>query len=216
MNQKPHWIYSGITIVALVSLTVSVMVMAGAAAGKQAGQVATPVPADSEVEQIRRALESDNLSEPGRRSLEEKLAMAERMAAEQAAGAQLPRREKVAPPVPASAIENQAAPIQEGIFEGSQGLVRPPTADIRNVWQGERNGILVQVFAGSLPGEPARGILLVIQANPENMGRQTEWIQAPGGAGALRIVEARESLLILAGQDGSLLAFNLDTLSFQD
>ena len=216
MNQKPHWIYGVITIVVLVGLTLAVMVMAGAAVGKQAEPVATPVPADPEVEQLRKALENDNLSEPARRSLQEKLTMAEQMAAEQAAGAQLPRREKVAPPAPASAIENLAAPIQEGIFEGSQGLVRPSTADIRNVWQGERKGILVQVFAGSLPGEPARGILLVVQVGPEDMGRQTEWIQAPDGAGALRIVEAHEASLTLAGQDGSLLTFNLETFSFQD
>ncbi len=216
MNQKPHWIYGGIMIVVLVGLAVGVLALSSAAAGKQAEQVPTPVPADSQVEQLRRALESDTLSEPARRSLQEKLAMAERMAAEQAAGAQLPRREKVAPPAPASAMANQAVPIQEGIFEGSQGLVRPSTADIRNVWQGEREGRLVQVFAGALPGEPARGILLVVQVDSGDMGRKTEWIQAPDGAGALRIVEAHEASLTLAAQDGSLLTFYLDTLSFQD
>ncbi len=216
MNPKLRWIFGGITIVALVLLAVMFMASANAAAGKQPEQAPTPIPANLQVEQMRTALQGEGLSEAARRSLQEKLAMAERMAAEQAVGAQLPRRDKVAPPLPAAALESWPAPVQEGIFEGSQGLIRPSSADIRNVWQGERNGVLLQVFAGSLPDDPAQGIVVVVQASPEEMGRKTEWIRPPVETGALQIIEARESLLIMTGQDGTSLTFNLDTLSFQD
>lgn len=216
MNPKLRWIFSSIAIVALVSLAVIMLAGSNSAAGKQSEQAPTPIPADLQVEQMRAALQSEELSEAARRSLQEKLAMAEQMAAEQAAGAQLPRRDKVAPPLPAAALENQPAPVQEGIFEGSQGLIRPSSADIRNVWQGERDGVLLQVFAGSLPDDPAQGIVVVVQASQEDPVRTTKWIRAPVETGALQIIEARDSLLIMTGEDGTLLTFNLVTLSFQD
>ena len=216
MNEKKRWINGFVLLAVIAGAAALAMSCANPAAGLRAEPAATPAPADdAQIVQLKTALESGKLSEPARRSLQEKLAMAERMQAEQAAGAQLPRREKAAPPLPQAAAPNLPEPLQEGIFDGSQGLVRPSSADILNVWQGARNGNVFQVFAGSLPGDPSQGILLVVQIAPD-MKRKTTWLRPPGQPGALRITAAGGPLLTLAGQDGSTLTFNLDTLSFED
>jgi len=217
MKAITRWIYSGLLTTVSLLLIILFLTHSLPAAGKQNEQNPALPPEERQAEQLRQALQRDSLSEPARRSLQEKLAMAEQMAAEQAAGAQAPRQEKVAPPLPAAALQTQAEPQPEleGIFEGSQGLIKPAMADIRNVWQAERDGILIQVFAGALPDQPEQGLVLIVQIRPD-LRRTMEMRQAPGATGALRIIEARQALLLLAAEDGSRLTFDLNTLSFQE
>lgn len=170
---------------------------------------------DEQVAKLREQLQSDTLSAEGRRSLEEKLVMAERMATQRAVGAQS-GGSKDAPPLPLSApAAATEAPLVEGIFPGSQGLIKPSQADVLNVWQGERDGVLYQVFAGSTATEPRQGALIVAQENPDKPVREQQGYLAPTGITSLRILSVEGMRVLLETDLGGSLTFDLETRSFE-
>jgi hypothetical protein len=211
-----NWIAGLITIVMVFGLVVVVLLQGTNASGTPTLQETTPDMENEEIARLRRLLAKDDLSAEDRRGLEEKLEMAERMAAEQAAPRQ-PRSTKIAPPQSFSAQYNEQEPaFTEGIFEGSEGLIRPSLADIANLWQGSRNGKQMQVFAGAfsenLGGE---GVIIVMDLLPDKpIGTMTNY-PAPDGTGPLRIVEVGESEVVLQTVSGDRLIFDLTSRSFQ-
>ncbi|HZW03317.1 MAG TPA: hypothetical protein VFF68_05290, partial [Anaerolineaceae bacterium] len=139
----------------ILFLVVGGLWMRGTAAPSDAF-VETPLPTGEagRITALQEALAAENLSPDAECSLREKLEMAERMRTQQEAGAKfhstkvpLPEMEQ-ALAAPASASTPQ--PFPDVIFEGSEGLVRPGEATIINGFEGQRNGKIVQVLAGSL------------------------------------------------------------------
>jgi len=174
----------------------------------------TPPSEDAQVQKIREQLRQDGLSDEGRQSLEEKLQIAERSAAQQAEGSAAKRSVKN-PPLPAAAsMEQPEDEFIEGIFEGSQGLVRPSQADIINVWQGQHNGEFHQVFAGSSVEPPGRGLLIVVTLDDDRPTGQRQLYLAPEGAAVLRIIEVDAGRLLLETDSGARLSFDLSTREF--
>jgi hypothetical protein len=177
-----------------------------------------PTVVDPRVQELRNELDNKALDKAARESIEEKLKMAERIAAERFAGAAQPRDEKTAPALPPGPLlsAEEALNVPEGIFEGSQGLIRPSMAQINNGWQGVRSGEVWQVFAGALADDAAQGLVIIFRENPEKMNRTLLEIQAPGKTGSLSILSVKDHLMVLQTGSGSQLTLNLDTLSFEN
>jgi hypothetical protein len=194
--------------------------------GPASGSATTPtpkptqtlIPRDPRVEDLKSQLNNPNLSVDARDSIEEKLAMAESMATQQAAGAQKPHAEKVAPTLPPSAAVRSSNPfdVPEGIFEGSQGMINPTTAQITNVWQGVWDGRVWQVFAGAPADNTNQGLLLVYVENPEKMNRTLQTIKSPPQYDLLTIISVSEGEITLKSANGSQIYFSLNTMKFHE
>jgi hypothetical protein len=206
-----------VALAAAISLARSTAQTASLSSAPQTPARYQAVEDDPQVQALRGQLADPALSEEGRRTVEKKLIMAERMAWEVAAGQAAPRTEKIAPALPAepaqAALQIQAAD-EDVLFEGSEGLVRPSLALIINGWEGSRGGARYQVFAGSTPAEPFRGALVVVELEPGRPTGAHERYLAPDGTTMLRILEATETGLILEGDAGARLFFNLALRSF--
>lgn len=177
--------------------------------------LATPFPDNPAIMELQADLQNNSLSKPAQSSVLEKLAMAERMAAEQAVGASQAQRLKEPPELPPSAsLVMNALDVPEGIYEGSQGFFRPSFAEISNCWQGVYDGKVVQIFAGSQPDQGASGMLIIFQEDPKLMKRTMTILPAPTDTGLLRIASVKDGKITLQTADKSKLYFNLETMEF--
>lgn len=209
---------SGRLAVVLALLILIAVIGLGRAAAQPAAQPQFPPSDDPQVQKLTEWLERAGLSDETRQGLEEKRIMAERMALERVDPQALPveqRGAKVAPPLAAPLVEEPAQELWEGIFEGSEGLVRPSVAQVINGWQGRSAGTEYQVFAGSTPEQPARGLLLVaeLDENLPTASRQT--YLAPEGVVSLKVIEIRQNGLLLETDTQNRLYFDLATRQFQ-
>lgn len=188
-----------------------------AAKAVQATSTPAPTSLDPGIQALQAELNRSTLSNFAREGVEEKISMAQRLATAQAIGASQPRDEKIAPTLAPAPVELLLAQLpQEGIFEGSEGIISPSVAQITNVWQGTFHGYVWQVFAGSPADRSDLGILMIFQEDPV-MGKRTfEVIQAPGTPGKLRIVEVQDNLITLQTIDDNPLVFDLETKKFQE
>lgn len=178
---------------------------------RAAADSAPQTPQEREVEALRNALQRDGLSEQAQAALEEKLALAEPLAAVQATpdAAALEAKLNAAPPPqsPAQALSLEEQ-FPEEIFIDSQGLVRPSVITVINGWQGVRGGAALQIFAGSLPDDPQTGLVVILRIDPTALGRQMQLYPAPAGTGALQIEAVQETGVLL--RDGNGAAWQLD------
>lgn len=219
MKQK----FSRQNAVFIFVLTVLGLLAAALAVGRDAAQSMPPVQptlpaADPQVSKLELLLQRTDLSEETRQDLDEKRMMAERMALESIDPDPRPVEErgpKVAPALAEPLALEPAQPLWEGRFEGSEGMVRPGTARINNGWQGTSGGAAYQVFAGSTPLDPPRGLLLVAQLNEDLPTAQREVYLAPEGTLSLKIVALRDNLLLLETDTNHRLYFDLVTRQFQ-
>lgn len=209
----------------MIALSLAALVVfAGIASltGGQSAQADSPEPdyEENHVQELRTLLNSGQLSDAGRESLQAKLEMAERMAAERQAARNAlqagPREKVISEEMRVFSAPEQPQPAPEGIFEGSEGLVRPSLAQINNTWQAERSGSLYQVFAGSLPDQPEQGLLIVSQIAPDRPVGEREVYLAPSNAGSLRILSVDGQTLRLEGASGMKLSFDLDSRTYQE
>jgi hypothetical protein len=166
----------------------------------------------AEVERLRQQLQSSDLDEILRQSLEEKLMMAERQAEEQAAGLANP----------ASKDKNQLASAPQvtdpeplsGLFEGGDGYFHPWQMTVVNHWIGNLKGEHTVIYAGSLGEDPLQGVLVVLTVQGDTgETRQVSYL-TPEKLGALRIVEVKEDTVVLTTTDGVQMLFDLINRKF--
>jgi len=159
---------------------------------------------EDEIKTYREML-NDNLDEQTRRSIEEKLAMAERVATEQAKGQPALKNPNQTPEL----IPVKDPTFQTGIFEGQAGEFKPSQAKIQNRWQGIVNGDYVIVFAGSLGNDSEQGIVYVQRISSDK--RSTTWTSypTPEKLGPVRIVQAETFRLVLDTDGGNTLYFDV-------
>jgi hypothetical protein len=214
-----NWIASILSLLMVFAIVMVLLMQGRPAAGGPSMQGTASGPDQQEILQLKQLLASEDLSDEARRSLEEKLEMAERLAAQRAGTGEL-RSTKVAPEVPPVelfGIQQQGEPEDdEGIYEGSEGIIRPSLADINNVWQGTRGGMYMQVFAGSFSEmRGGEGVVIVIDLQPDHPSGPMTTYPAPAGAGALRILEVGETAVVLTTESGERLEFNLISRTFE-
>jgi hypothetical protein len=179
--------------------------------------LATKVASDPQVRSLEKVLEDQRLSKEARKSVELKIEMAKRMAAQQAAGAILQKGIKQAPPLPTrQALIATPVNVPDQIFEGSQGMIRPSTAEISNCWQGLRNGKIWEIYAGTLTLNPNEGALIIFSSDAKTAARTMRIAKGPANSGALRILSVEGGIVILQPANGSTLKFSMQTMAFEE
>ncbi len=155
-----------------------------------------------------------NLDPQSRQSLSEKLDINARKAADQATGAENSAPKDKLPPMPTSqpqALANSGA--LTGIFNGSEGMVKPEQAKINNYWQGMLDGKSTMIMAGSPPEDTSTGLVIVVSSDGFSVtGYQV--IAAPAGVSSLKVVDFSTTTLVLEDLSGTQITFDLQTQSF--
>jgi len=203
----------------LVSLTLlvffAVLFTLSGTVERASGQPYPPPPKDyvislkSEIETYREMLRGD-LDEQTRQSIEEKLAIAERMATQQSNAQPALKRPFETPKL----IPVTDAPIITGILEGQGQEIRPSEANINNRWSGFVQDTYVLVLAGSLADDPAQGVIYVIRVSSDK--KETSWSHylTPTKVGSIRITDIEGTRLVLASELGTTLYFDVPSLQF--
>ncbi len=209
--------YGRLAAVLVLLLLIVVLGLSRGAVQSMRQHQASPID-DPQVQKLNEMLQRTDLSPESRRDLEERRIMAERMALERVdpqPGPVEQRGPKIAPPLSAPLLVEPTQELWEGVFEGSDGLVRPSAATVINGWQGRRARSDYQVFAGSTPEEPVRGLLIVAQMDDGTIvGGRTMYL-APDGITSLTIIEMQDTTLLLETDSKSRLYFDLMTRQFQ-
>ena len=168
---------------------------------------------------LRAALNNSRLSETDRSSLQKKLELNERLAAQRATKPAVRTPKGNAQPfeLPQSGplLAETLQPVKDEIIIGSEGIVRPWEANIRNLWQGEREGWYYQVLAGAAPEDEKQGLILVIRTNLDQSQRSQQFYLAPENSGVLKVLEVQGMKVLLTGADSGPISFDLTTRKFQ-
>lgn len=104
-------------------------------------------------------------------------------------------------------------PWPTGIFEEGQAPFPASAVTVSNQWQGRLNGDYVRVYAGSLPNDPAQGVVIVSVVSADQEPVSTEWLKTPEKVGALRVVAAHHTQLTLESTTGLSFTFDVQTRS---
>ena len=170
-----------------------------------------PAPTDSfiaaleeEIKSCREQLAGNNLDEQTRRSIEEQLAIAQRIATQVSHP-----RATVDPLETPQLIPLEDTPFQTGIFEGSGGALRPAQAVLINRWQGIVNHVLTIVFAGYTGGDREQGIVYIQRMSGERKSVSWSSYPTPVRSGPVRILSAEGYRLILSTEAGDILYFDV-------
>ena len=171
------------------------------------------------VQGLREALSNQRLNDVDRSSLQKKLELAERLAAQRATKPAVRAPKKAVTPLAVPGLSplltESSQPIPDEIIPGSEGIVRPWEADIRNLWQGEREGWYYQVLAGAAPEDEKQGLILVIRTNLDQSQRSQQFYLAPENSGVLKVLEVQGMKVLLTGADSGPISFDLTTRKFQ-
>lgn len=167
---------------------------------------------------LQEMLAKDNLSAEDRANLQQKLEMLQRLESQRQANSQHNGPKPTGPNVP----PNQSPQLltvnrmpEEGIFEGSGGLVHPWQANVVNFWQKTIDSKTYQVLAGSQPDDTSQGILIVMVSQNKGLGREQQIYLPPEKTGALHITSVSGMMLSLLDESGVTWVFNLNTRDFQ-
>ena len=146
---------------------------------------------------------------PAREMLIEKIDLQKRADANRQAGELNPANKVVPSFLAAGGAAAEPLQVETGIFEGSDGMVRPSQANITNYWRGIQDGKIVIVFAGSAAGKDQEGMIVVITSSvdPSISDVAFEYFPAPAGIGRLRILGEKDGELSLKDTSGKLLQF---------
>jgi hypothetical protein len=108
----------------------------------------------------------------------------------------------------------QPVEIQEGIYEGSGGLVRAWEADIRNTWEGNRGGQPLRILAGAPVDDVSTGLVIVIDPVTAGETAGLHRYTSPG-SGPLRITSVQDTQVTLQQEDGTVVIFDLVKRAFR-
>jgi len=207
--------FSGISLVilALLFLAVTLFWLSGRA-GRAFGADFQPTlsPDLAQIATLQAALDSGQGDSLVRRSLEEKLEMAVRIATQKAQALQVTPEveiQQVMTPYPTPLFETV-------LFEGSEGLIQPSVADVQNGWQGVIDGTRLQMFAGADAADARQGVLILITFDAITGGRSMAVLPALQPQGWLRIVSVEDGIFEPVSQVGATLYFDFRTLEYSD
>jgi hypothetical protein len=172
---------------------------------------AYPAPTDSfiaaleeEIKSCREQLAGNNLDEQTRRSIEEQLAIAQRIATQVSHPFAT-----VDPRETPQLIPVEDSPFPTGIFEGGGATFRPNMAVMLNRWHGIVNGVPTIVFAGSPTNDPEQGVVFIMRMSGERKSVSWSSYPTPVRSGPVRILSAEGYRLILSTEAGDILYFDV-------
>lgn len=166
---------------------------------------------------LRQALQNNQLSTADRASLQTKLALSERASVRPTPEVVNNLPPVVLPTVPLPTFPANAQtimlPDQEKIMKGSEGLVHAWEASTENTWQGWRNGIFYEVVAGAAADDLTQGWIKVFETSQSHSNQQV--FLTSFKTGALRILQVQGERVIFADTSGGTLSFNLTSHTFE-
>ncbi len=175
-----------------------------------------PIREAGNIQQMKESLFDPALDVSMRENLTEKIELAQKAqqaAMESAASPAL----KEAPALPRFSMSSLMGDWQSasGIYEGSDGLVRPEDAAISNYWQGVVAGKGMAVLAGADASDPSQSVLVVLTTELPDGTSTYQRILLPEKAGKIRIIRADFPRLTLQSAEGRQWIFNVETLSLE-
>ena len=210
MKRKDNLDSSGIIIVILSILVGLVIFTSNVTASLSKQQNTTTMPPEmTEIALYRQSLQSGDIDEQTRLSIQEKLDMAIRIAT------QIAESSAVQPlgNVP-TLIMMTDPPVPTGIFEGDEGIFRPGEVTINNYWQNVIGDEIIQVFAGSSGRESGTGIVVVAVTSADRMQTVFEKLTPASTIGSLRIVSEQGGIIRLKATNGLELLFDVGNREF--
>ena len=155
------------------------------------------------------------LDPQSREMLIEKIELEKRAEANQKAGEANPAAKTPSDQLSVAAVPAQLQ-VETGIFEGSEGMVRPDQAVIANYWRGILNGKVLIAFAGSKVDNDKQGMIVLVTASLDPAVSDTtfENFLAPPEGGKLRVIDAKDGVLSLQRANGTPIKFDLNTKTF--
>lgn len=165
-------------------------------------------PTEKRIAELLLILQKKDISDDGRRIIEENLAVEQMYATREAYYESLPKvtRSGSNPP-----ISTPDPPRLIGIIEKGPSPFRSSYLKKTNIWQGIIFGDYVQVFAGALAQEPNQGIVIVVSETPAMSGGH---YVTPAKSGAVRIIDEKNQRLVLEAENGDIFYFDILSLSF--
>lgn len=177
-----------------------------AKAAQQAPQEKAPY--TGSIEEMQQLLLDPGVDLAGRESLMEKIDIQKQVEAQKAA-AENNRAPKTETGLPAARGLQAGQEIPSGIFEGSEGILKPDVMQVVNFWQGPVQNGTAQVFAGSEPDDANRGLVMVIWTGSDPTGSQATRFPMAESHGALRVVAVEGQIATLMADDGTQWQFDL-------
>jgi hypothetical protein len=155
---------------------------------------------DAEVERLREQLESKILDAQVRKSLEEKLGMAELALEERELVGETVYAQGM--PVPTPPAGRAEIAFQTGILQGGEDILPPSEAVLLNRWQGKVGQEYWQVFAGANGSDSSQGIVVRVITSLDRLSSEFDKVKAPPGDGALTIISGDQIQLLLQSESG--------------
>ncbi|MBI4497919.1 MAG: hypothetical protein HY689_08490 [Chloroflexi bacterium] len=141
----------------------------------------------------------------------EKQALEERYARDRATARQTPKDHQQGPP-PQTPGQRPLRP--RGLIEHGQAPFSSQDVVVRNQWQDEVNGAWVHVYAGALAGDPEQGMVVVVTESADGMLGTAHRYPTPNQSGAVRIVKAEGTTLVLVAPGGPPFTFDVQSGTF--
>ncbi len=161
---------------------------------------------DTEAERLRAQLESKTLDAQARKSLEEKLGMAELALEERELVGETVYAQGM--PVPTPPAGRAEIAFQTGILQGGEDILPPSEAVFVNRWQGQVGQEYWQVLAGANGSDRSQGIVVRVITSHDRLNSEFNKVKAPLGDGALTIISGDETQLLLQSESGRQYKFN--------
>lgn len=173
------------------------------------------VESPGDLEQFQTRLLNPAVDQPGREALIEKIEIQNREDALQKSGEENPASKTNAPEVASSKVQTELS-VETGIFEGSEGMVRPEQGNIQNYWRGIVDGKIVMLMAGAKAGDDTIGLVVVITASSDPVDNQVaiDYIPALVRSGSLRVVSVKNNIANLQTFRGEILHFDVKKHEF--
>lgn len=185
-----------------VFLLVTSIVLAYLGISRSLQNTPPTAPEEREIAELRKELENKDLSDQMRKSLEEKLEIAERVATQRVSG----RPASKDPDKMPTLIPVTDPPPPTGIIDKIPELFYSRGVKIVNLWQDYVNDELIQVAAGALTNDPSQGIVIV-----RNLTTQIgdKYYEIPNNTGTVYVEAAIGNRLTLETSQGETYFFDI-------
>lgn len=165
------------------------------------------------VESLQKALIDPAIDLEMKLSLQEKLANAQQILADTAAG-------RAHPAVKDPELAPQAPSVSDGgfligIFDGPGGIIHPWEGSMINHWQDAVGGEYVLVSAGVSADDPAQGLVMAVRVSSDRELLSRDFYPTPVKNGEIKITNVDGSNLVLQAADGSQFTFDVLTNQFK-
>ena len=165
------------------------------------------------VDSLQKALQDPGVDAQMKDSLQEKITNARRMLADTAAGLANPAAKDpdLAPAAPV--VTDPGFPI--GIYDGPGGMIHSWEGNMTNHWQDSIGSDYVLVSAGVSADDPTQGLVMVVRVSSNRQQYNRTFYQTPIKGGAVSVLNANGTDIMLQAADGTQITFDAITNQFK-